>query len=153
MELLRIGKDKRALKFCKKRVSCILTFTCLSHYYQYYSVHVCDVMTGNNKHNINITNAQRLKEIYNTLMFQALALCRKEGVRLWLEISVKLRTLPLIFEFIIIHQRSPVYSLVSIYTPIPKIVVRAKSNKQETDDRKGHWDFVLIHSSVDILTT
>lgn len=31
------------------------------------------------------------------------------------------------------------------YTPIPKIVVPAESNKQEADDRKGHWDFLLIH--------
>jgi len=31
------------------------------------------------------------------------------------------------------------------YTPIPKIVVHAESNKQEADDRKGHWDFLLIH--------
>jgi len=30
------------------------------------------------------------------------------------------------------------------YTPIPKIVVPAESNKQEADDRKGHWDFLLI---------
>ena len=31
------------------------------------------------------------------------------------------------------------------YTPILKIVVRAECNKQEADDRKGHWDFLLTH--------
>jgi len=32
----------------------------------------------------------------------------------------------------------------STYTLILKIVARAESNKQEADDRKGHWDFLLI---------
>ena len=31
-------------------------------------------------------------------------------------------------------------SEVSLYTPIPNIVVRAESNKQEADDRKGLWE-------------
>jgi len=30
-------------------------------------------------------------------------------------------------------------------TPIPKNVVPAESNKQEDDDRIGHWNFLLIH--------
>ena len=28
----------------------------------------------------------------------------------------------------------------AIYTPIPNIVVRAESNKQEADDHKGLWE-------------
>jgi len=27
-----------------------------------------------------------------------------------------------------------------MYTPIPNIVVRAESNKQDADDRKGLWE-------------
>jgi len=27
-----------------------------------------------------------------------------------------------------------------LYTPIPNIIVRAESNKQEADDRKGLWE-------------
>jgi len=35
--------------------------------------------------------------------------------------------------------------MINAYTPIPQFVVPTESNKQEAVDRKGHWNFLLIH--------
>jgi len=48
------------------------------------------------------------------------------------------------FGFCSVHESSAMFQFFP-NTPIPKIVVPTESNMHEADDRKGHWDFLLIH--------